>query len=160
MAELFDVSELVRVAIEDERTGGAFYAAAAERVKDRGLKQTLSEMADQERFHQARFEKMLKDLGDVAPPEGYSGEYASYLTTLTKDRAFPDEAAARQMAEACENDRAFLDVALDFERNTLNLINEMRQLMSGKAKAIIDDVTCEEQAHVVSLLEAKDKLKA
>ena len=158
MGELFDVAELVRVAVEDERTGGVFYAAAAERAKDPNLKATFADMADQERYHQARFEKMLAELGEIKPPERYSGEYASYLGALTRDRAFPDEAGARAMAEACENDVAFLDVALGFERNTLNLINEMRLLVPAGGKAVVDDITCEEQAHVVSLLEAREAL--
>ena len=159
MGELFDVAELVRVAVEDERTGGAFYAAAARRATDADLKATFADMADQERYHQARFEKMLAELGEIKPPEGYSGEYASYLGALTRDRAFPDEDGARRMAEACEGDLAFLDVALGFERNTLNLINEMRMLVPDSAKSVVDDITCEEQAHLVTLLEARDRLK-
>ena len=159
MGELFDVVELVRVAVEDERTGGAFYAAAAERAEDPNLKATFADLADQERYHQARFEKMLAELGDVRPPELYSGEYASYLGALTRDRAFPDETSAVRMAEQCEDDLAFLDVALGFERNTLNLVNEMRVLVSEADKDIVDDITCEEQAHLVALLEARDKLK-
>ena len=159
MGELFDVVELVRVAVEDERTGGAFYAAAAERAEDPNLKATFADLADQERYHQARFEKMLAELGDVRPPELYSGEYANYLGALTRDRAFPDETSAVRMAEQCEDDLAFLDVALGFERNTLNLVNEMRVLVSEADKDIVDDITCEEQAHLVALLEARDKLK-
>ncbi len=160
MGELFDVAELVRVAIEDERTGGAFYTAAAERASDAGLKATFAEMADQERYHQKRFEAMLTELGDIAPPELYSGEYASYLGALTRDRAFPDVSSAQDMAAACDGDLAFLDVALDFERNTLNLINEMRLLVPESGKGVVDDITCEEQAHLVSLLEAREKLKS
>ena len=158
MGELFDVAELVRVAVEDERTGGAFYATAAERAEDPSLKATFADLADQERYHQARFEKMLAELGEIKPPEQYSGEYASYLGALTRDRAFPDEAGARAMAEACETDLAFLEVALGFERNTLNLIHEMRLLIPADGKAIVDDITCEEQAHVVSLLGAREAL--
>ena len=160
MGELFDVSELVRVAVEDERTGCAFYTAAAERADDPELKKTFAEMADQERYHQTRFENMLAELGEIRPPELYSGEYASYLGALTRDRAFPDQQSARQMAEACESDQAFLDVALGFERNTLNLVNEMRALVPESAKGVVDDITCEEQAHVVSLLDARDKLRS
>ena len=158
MGELFDVAELVRVAVEDERTGGAFYETAAGRANDAQLRKTFAEMAAQERFHEKRFAKMLESLGGVKPPEQYSGEYASYLTALTKDRAFPDVASAKQMAEDCKDDQSFLNVALGFERNTLNLINEMRSLVPEDKKGIVDDITCEEQAHLVSLLEAKDKL--
>jgi len=158
MGELFDVAELVRVAIEDERTGSAFYAAAAKRAKDPGLKATFADMASQERYHQARFEKMLAELGEVKPPEQYSGEYASYLGALTKDRAFPDEASARATAEACENDLTSVNVALGFERKTLNLVNEMGLLIPEDAKGVVDDITCEEQAHLVSLLEAREAL--
>ena len=38
MAEMFDVAELVRVAVEDERSGVAFYGALAGRARSAGLK--------------------------------------------------------------------------------------------------------------------------
>ncbi|MHC4561373.1 MAG: ferritin-like domain-containing protein [Planctomycetota bacterium] len=159
MGELFDVVELVRVAVEDERTGGAFYAAAAKQVSNPELKGIFTSLAEQERYHQKRFENMLAELGEMKPPELYSGEYANYLGALTRDRAFPDETSALKMADQCEDDLAFLDVALGFERNTLNLVNEMRVLVAEADKDIVDDITCEEQAHLVALLEARDRLK-
>jgi len=160
MGELFDVAELVRVAVEDERTGAAFYTVAAEMARDARLKEIFTQIAQQERYHQERFERMLAAMGEHKPPELYSGEYANYLVALTKDRAFPNEAGARNMARQCTDDLAALAVALGLERNTLNLINEMRSLVPESGKGVVDDITCEEQAHLVMLLEARDKLRS
>ncbi len=67
--------------------------------------------------------------------------------------------SAVQIAEQCQDDLAFLNVALGFERKTLNLVNEMGSLVPEANKDVVDDITCEEQSHLVALLEARDKIK-
>jgi len=159
MAELFEVAELVKVAVEDERTGVAFYSAMAKKVKDEQMRKTFAELAEQEKFHQRRFEQMLADLGGVRQGEEYPGEYLAYLQALTGDRAFPDEQTALQMVKECKDDHAALALASRFERDTLMLMNEMRRLVPERDKPVVDELASEEQAHLVALAEARAKLK-
>ena len=158
MAEMFDIAELVKIAVEDERTGVSFYSALAERTGNPELKKVWEELAEQERHHQQRFEEMLKSLGEPKVPEGYGGEYANYLRALTTDRAFPDEAAAVRMAQECEGDAAAVALALRFERDTLILMQEMRALVPEKDRSVVDELADEERAHIVTLTEARSKL--
>lgn len=158
MAELFDVAELVRIAVEDEKSGVAFYSALAGRTRQPELKKVFADLAEQERYHQQRFEKMLGSLGEYKAPERYSGEHASYLRALTTDRAFPDEGAAARAADECADDLAALALARRFERDTLILMQEMRELVSEKNRAIVDELADEERSHLVTLAEAGEKL--
>ena len=159
MAELFEVKELVEIAVEDERTGVAFYARLANRARDAELQRTFADLAEQERYHQKRFERMLADLGGHKPREQYPGEYMAYLRTLTNERAFPDEATAMKMADQCPDDAAAIALASRFERDTLMLMHEMRSLVPQRDKAIVDELTREEQAHLVTLAQARRRLK-
>lgn len=158
MAEQFEVTELVKIAVEDEISGVVFYTAMAGKAKDKELKKVFADLAEQEKHHQKRFEEMLAGLGGYHAPEQYSGEYMAYLGVLTGGRAFPDPKAARKAAEACRNDGEALALATRFERDTLMLMNEMRGLVPEKDGAIVEEVAAEEQGHLVTLTEARQRL--
>jgi len=158
MAEMFEVGELLRVAVEDERTGAAFYSTLAETVSDPTLGKTFRDLAAEELGHQARFEAMLKAAGEHQAPEGYAGEYTAYLGALTVNRAFPDEQAAQRQAHRCADDREAIELALRIERDTLVLLNEMRKLVSDKARSAVEDIIAEEQSHLVKLTGAMETL--
>jgi len=68
-------------------------------------------------------------------------------------------ARAVKMAGRCASDAEALDLASRFERDTLVLLNEMRAMVGPKDKAVVDEITREEQAHLVTLAEARRNLK-
>ena len=68
MAEQFEVTELVKIAVEDETSGVAFYSTMAGRAKDPQLKKVFADLAEQEKYHQKRFEVMLAELGECRVP--------------------------------------------------------------------------------------------
>jgi rubrerythrin len=159
MAELFEVPELVRIAVEDERTGVALYSALAESAQAPATKALFLKLVGQERYHQMRFEGMLEQLGGHTPHEDYDGEYLAYLHTLTSTRAFPQPEDALSAAHQCRSDAEGLDLAGRYERETLALINELRELVGEKHKDAVEDIAREERAHVVVLAEARRKLR-
>jgi len=158
MAELFEVSELVKIAVEDEKSGVAFYTELAGKTAGAELKKTFAELAEEEKFHQKRFEEMLKGLGGHKSAERYPGEYGAYLQALTDDRAFPDAETARAKARECPDDSAALELAIRFERDTLLLMNEMQGMVPAKDAAIVRELAAEEQSHLVVLADARRKL--
>ena len=160
MAEQFEVTELVKIAVEDEISGVAFYSTMASRAKDAQLKTVFADLAEQERHHQKRFEAMLAGLGGYRPAEQYSGEYMAYLRVLTDKRAFPDPKAARKAAEKCPDDASALALAMRFEWDTLILMNEMRRMVPEKDGAIVEELASEERAHLVTLTGAQQRLRA
>jgi rubrerythrin len=160
MGTLFDVAEVVRVGVEDEKTGVALYTALSARAEDDKLRAMYAELAEQERVHQGRFEQMLEVLGEHAAAETYAGEYAAYLRALMADRAFPSAEAACEAAAKCVGDREALDMAARMERDTLVLMHEMRTLVRDADKPIVDELIIEEQSHVTLLSEAATRLDA
>jgi rubrerythrin len=158
MAEQFEITELVKIAVEDEISGVAFYTAMAAKAKDKQLQKTFADLAEQEKFHQKRFEAMLTGLGGHKPAEEYPGQYLAYLRVLTDNRAFPDPKAAYKAAQQCRDDAAALALAIRFERDTLMLMNEMRHLVPAKDAPIVKQLAEEEQSHLVTLTEAQQRL--
>jgi rubrerythrin len=160
MSELFEVPELVRIAVEDERTGVALYTSLAESARAGEVKALFLKLVGQERYHQMRFENMLEQLGGHKPHEDYDGEYLAYLRTLTSTRAFPEPEDAMKAARQCKTDADSLELAGRYERETLALINELRELVGEKHKTAVEDIAREERAHVVVLAEARRMLRA
>lgn len=159
MSEWFEVPEMVRVAVEDERTGVAIYTALAASAKGAEVRELFQKLVGQEKYHQMRFEGVLEQLGGHSPREQYEGEYVAYLQTLTSTRAFPTPAAAVEAASSCATDAAAVDLALQYERDTLALIHELRELVGPKHKDIVETIAREERAHIVVLADAKRKLR-
>jgi len=158
MSPLFHVAELVRMGVEDEKAGVVLYSALAEKTADADLRGTYETLAEQERGHQARFEKMLDDLGNVQPTESHPGEYVEYLRAMLDSRAFPDEATARKKVQESPSDAAALTLAIRFERDTLVLLTELRGMVPDRDQTIVDELTREEQGHLVVLTAAREKL--
>lgn len=157
MAEHFEAAELVKIAIEDEKSGVAYYSMLAGKAADEGLRGTFANLAQQEMYHQRRFEKLLADLGGYTREE-YPGEYMAYLRALTDGRAFPDVYAAQQAAQQCSDDLSALDTALRFERDTLVLMSELRDLLPQRDQKIVEDLLNEERSHLVVLTAQREKL--
>jgi rubrerythrin len=160
MAELFEVPELVRVAVEDERTGVALYEALGQSARAAGVKALFLKLVGQERFHQMRFQNMLDQMGGHSPREDYDGEYVAYLRALTGTRAFPEPEDALKAAGECKTDADCLELAGQYERETLALINELRELVGPAHKSAVEEIAREERAHVVELAEARRRLRA
>jgi len=158
MSPLFHVAELVRIGVEDERSGVAFYDALAAKTSDADLRKLYEDLTTQERYHQKRFERLLEELGDVKPTESYPGEYVDYLRAMLDSRAFQAPGAAAKMAGECADDKAALDLAIRFERDTLILMKELREMVREKDRKTVDDLAREEQGHLVELGRARAKL--
>ncbi len=158
MSPLFHVAELVRIGVEDEKSGVAFYETLARKTGDDELRKTYEGLAQQERCHQKRFEDLLDELGNVQPTETYPGEYIAYLRAMLDSRAFRAPDAAARMARRCKDDAAALDLAIRFERDTLILMKELREMVPAKDREVVDDLAREEQGHLVELGRARQRL--
>lgn len=158
MSPLFHVAELVRIGVEDEKTGVAFYSALAKKTRNAALRKMYEGLAEQERHHQERFERMLGALGDFQPSESYTGEYVAYLRAMLDSRAFPEPGKGVQLAAECADDRAAVALAIRFERDTLILLNELRGLVPVRDAETVDELAGEEQGHLVELARAQGVL--
>lgn len=159
MRELFNVAELVRIGVEDEVSGVAFYEAMARKTGNPKLRGMFEGMAGQERYHKKRFEEMLESLNARPAKEEYPGEYTEYLRALTGGRAFPDPQAAAKKAQELDTDAAAIDFAIHFERDTIILMNEMKGLLPESDLPVVNELIREEQSHLVELAEARKLAK-
>jgi rubrerythrin len=156
--DLIAANEIVRMSVEEERTGGVFYSAWAKHTGNPAVKAEAARIAAMETHHQAIFEKLLEKLGEPAGAESHEGEYKEYLDALMGDRAFPDAEAGRKLAESL-SDLDAANTALKTEEKALLLYSFLEKQLSPRERKIVAGVIDEERQHVVDLTGLKTKLR-
>jgi len=151
MSDLFKASEIVEMAVQEERNGVAFYEALAKKTTDAKMKEFAQRMAAEERRHEQEFTRMRDELGQYVPPESYPGEYMNYVGALVDDRFLPDEEKAAESVAQAADDREVIKNALRFEKETLLFFTEMKQFVPARDARTIDTLIDEERQHITDL---------
>jgi rubrerythrin len=151
MTEVLKVGEMVQMGVEDERTGLAFYRELAKTARSEVVRKAATRFGDMEEVHLKAYTVMLKDVEGYEPRESYTGEYLAYLQALLRGKLFPPEEEAIRMVRDAKSDRAAVEMAIQFERNTLLLFNEIVKFLPPKDQSIVAKLIAEEQLHVTQL---------
>ena len=158
MSLTFDVRELVRIAIIDERSGVQLYRKLADQVQTGRLRDRFRLMAEQERRHEERFEELLKGLPESAEIYKHPDEYVAYLEALVAEGRLREQSSRGSGAAQCLDDLAAINTAMEFERNQLGLMNEMSEVLGETENAVVKEIIAEEREHLVTLSSAKREL--
>ncbi len=155
---LIQVNEFIKMAIQDEETGIAFYTALAEESDDREVADELRRIADQERTHKERFNRMLGEVADYTPREEYAGQYEAFLKTLYDTRPFLNPEQAAEKARAIGSPLEGAQLALQIEKDTLFFQQQLTKVLPGKHQHLVREIIDEEKQHLVQLAAIRDRL--
>jgi rubrerythrin len=157
MSKTFDIKELVRVAVFDEKSGGELYKKMSEMARKGSVQDTFSGLVKQEKRHEERFQKMLDTLessGEQTVGQ-YPDEYVDYLELLIAEGGSSE--AHRTISEN-PTDFSLIELAMDFERDQLSLQRDMGTVLGERHRELIDEIIREEMGHLVTLSEMKKQL--
>ena len=160
MANLFVASEIIAMNVTEEKNGYEFYQALSQSAHSQKLREAASRIAKQEKRHEERFRKWLDELEPHQPNESYPGEYDAYVKALLRNKTFPDDEAARKMALEAETDLSAVEIALQMEKNSLLLLQELRKHVPEKDLAFVDATVREEEDHLAQLTDLREELKS
>ncbi|NQT89076.1 ferritin family protein [bacterium] len=155
---IFQVSEIVQMAVDEEHNGYYFYKTLADCADHAGLREMAVTLAEQEQGHETAFIALRDELGSQAPNESYPGEYADYMAVLVNGKTFPDEEGAIRLAQESGGDAGAVDLAILFEKNTLLFLGEMRKLVAERHQGKVDILIDEERQHLVDLARIRPEL--
>ena len=158
MGIFFSGSELVEIAIRIERSGAAFYESLVSSTKDVKTQGAYKYLAAEERKHIEVFRSMLGSVGEYQPPETYTDEYAAYLKALVDAAVFTDDKVARKMAQKAGSDAEAIQIALGAEKDSILFYSEMRDLVRGPDREVVDEIIVEEKSHLRQLSDLKKKI--
>ena len=152
---MFNLRDILDMAIQIEHNGEAVYRKALARAADPELVEMLSWMAEEESRHARHFDAIRQKL------------------TTEDDNLLMDE-LGRLMTESIVGNRSFsleevdfskvddvnglLRIMISFEKDTVEFYNIFRNFLTDtKEKACLDDIIADEQAHILKLEECRDK---
>ena len=155
---LFQVSELLGMAVKDEVVGEAFYNALADKCTNKDIAAKLHFIAEQEKYHAKRFGEMQSELKAAKVHEEHTGQYEQYINALLANRAFPDSATAVEKAKHISTIEG-LEIAAHMEKDTLLFYEEMLTYVPTSHHKFIEEIMNEERKHLMDLTALRSILK-
>lgn len=163
MSYYMSIDEVYQVGVEIEKNGRAFYQAAARATSDPEVKTLCEELAAWETKHVELFENLRRELPEGAR-EGAAfdpaAEERQYLKATADSHVFVANKEMSALVSRCTSSAALLDLAIQFEKDSVVFYSAMKQLLPpcdacGSLDALID----EELRHIGILTAQRAKAK-
>lgn len=154
----FAASEVAEIGIRIEQNGHAFYTALAAKTNAAAAAAVFRLLAEQEEKHIAVFTRLRQEAETYETAEAYPDEYFAYLRTLADGHVFTRAASGAAAAAQAADDRAAVDLALRFERESVAFFTEMKQLVPAAEHALLDRLIAEEEKHVAQLQQLRGSM--
>jgi rubrerythrin len=147
----FSGSEIVDIAKQIEAAGEAFYSEALKHLKGAQIRRVFEFLRDEERRHADVFETLLAGFAEAQGEWRQDEDYLAYLRALGETRVFPDLQSARSAVSDLQDESAAIRHALDFEKDSILFLHELRTMAREESRAIVDQLIAEERGHVRTL---------
>jgi len=147
---IFKASEIYQLAIRIEENGEKFYRKMAEKLENANMKKVFTYLADEEVKHKKTFEDMVSKVEKYEPPESYPGEYFAYLRAYADNIIFSQEKLEEEMSKI-KGAISAIDFAIQQELDSILYYLEMKNLVLGSQRSLIDGIIEEERRHFVKL---------
>ena len=152
MVHVFSDLEGIRIAIEMERRGEAFYRRAARVSRTPETVELLETLAGDEQVHRAEFERLyatesISGLSDDA----YDNETNAYLTAIAAEVVFP-EGLMGLREEGFENPIGVLRSAIASEKDSILFYTELLgHTLDPHAREVFWEIARQERGHLFRL---------
>jgi len=147
----YSAKEIVEIAVRIEENGYAFYIAAAEMIREpNDIKNLFLDLAEQETMHTATFQKIF----DNYQPEDYEQseeDFSAYIHNLADKHIFGKPAAGAELAKKLKTPREALEMAFQFENDSVAFYKELYNKAKSDSKAVIKQILAEEIAHAARI---------
>jgi len=148
MGQLLNISEVVEFAIYIEKNGYKFYVETMKKFSDKKFMDLFQFLADEEFRHESIFKRLLKDVGSYTPHESYAGEYNAYMKDFLKTHALANDEALKAKIDGIKTHEDAVDVALDFEKDSIVLFTMLKKFIEEEKHAPVDGIIQEEITHI------------
>jgi rubrerythrin len=148
----FDIREVFDVAIQIELSGERFYRHIAHITQDKKAQGIFTHLADEELKHKKTFEDMRTKFPPQELPEGYPGEYISYLRDYVKRLIFTPKKLEDEWVKR-KDTVAAIEFGIRRELDSIAYYQEVKPLVPKHQRDAVDWIIGEERKHFVILLE-------
>ena len=162
MEHQFTDVEGLRIAVEMEKRGEAFYRRAAKISRSGPVVRLLTALADEELQHGQEFQALL-DRACIQRPCGcddlYDPETSAYLSAVAADIIFPGGLMAFRQT-GFEDRRAVFCAAIDSEKDSVLFYTELaRCARDPGTRSVFSDIAAQERRHMARLQRGLEALQ-
>jgi rubrerythrin len=152
MAGIFQVNEVLNIALEIEKRGEQFYKDMAGKVGDPKVREALLFLAGEEVKHQNIFSHMLSRMRFMEIPPGSSeSDYWAYVNDLIDSHFLFDSPVAKKLISSVSTDEEVLHLAMGFEKESILFFTEMKSLVPAEEAKAVEACIQEERKHLRKL---------
>ena len=151
---IFQATDIIEMAMEVEKSGEIFYGAVANKAASPTVRALFEDLAQQERYHYRAFQTLTRTTWEQSPTlEGDWDQYLMYLQATIQSAFFQGSDKALSLADQVTDEKQALQMALDFEKETMLFFYDLRDKISEKDRAVVERIIAEERTHVKRLAE-------
>jgi len=144
----FSGEEIIRLAVEIEKAGQAFYEAAARKVGDSEVAALFTALGGEEERHIVDFQTLGERLKkEFSANESYTGEYGDYLKAIIDQHVFNLE-NVDSLVENVVVAREALAIALRFEKDSILIFQEFLEVVDQKGREVVQKLIDQEREHI------------
>lgn len=163
MGVAFNFEEIIRIGVEIEKNGGAFYTLAAKSVDDASAKEVLEKLATWETEHISIFETILKEeqCDACVADSWYEDENSrGVFKSIADSHIFTNSSAEEQIGK-CDTALDVFDIALQFEKDSVALYEALKGMVSPSCndREKVQKVIDEEMMHVTVIQKEIKKMR-
>lgn len=142
----FNDTEGLRIAVEIEKRGEAFYRKAAKLSDNPETVRILEQLAADEAAHRREFEKLVERA--TVSDEMYDAETNAYLSAIAADIVFPEGLMALRRVGFSSAEGALAE-AIQSEKDSILFYTELREhAYDDEAKRMFREIIMQERRHL------------
>ena len=146
----------IDMGIAKEKKRRDFYGYAADKFKEKNMKDLFSKLRDWEDEHIKRFTDIRKSTDTYEVRESYQGEFAAYMKFVVDDMLYM-QISAGWFASNVKEPLVAIQYGIGFEKDAILFFSELLKYMMGPNKEKIGELIGEEKKHLIYLSELKAK---
>ena len=164
MSHVFTDLEGLRIAVEMERRGEAFYRRAAKISKSTETVALLESLAEDEKRHNAEFSRLYDEecarIESCKGANSYDPETSAYLSAIAAEIIFPGGLMALRQTGFEDPEAVLLD-AIASEKDSILFYTELAALTGNDhAKDVFLEIARQERNHMAWLMRRLEILKS
>lgn len=147
----FTGEEILEIALQMEKSGKEFYEKALPYAADSKLQEMLIYLAQEEEKHLQTFRELGEKLSYYfSPLENYAGEYEDYIKSLVNSHIF-NLSEVEDLVKGIKNDQDILKFALGFEKDSIVIFQEFKNVANKAGAELIEKLINEEKQHILKI---------
>lgn len=154
MPNVFNTAEVIGIGIEKEKKRRDFYGYAAEKFKNKDMKELFTRLRDWEESHIKKFGEIKDAVSQSQAMESYKGEAAAYMRALVDDLLYK-QISKEWFAQNVKSQLSAIQYGIGFERDAILFFNELLKYTAPSQKNKIEEIINEERQHIVYLAEIR-----